>query len=191
MIDAFIRTSFTMDIAATQWINGLSGHAAVLDAAMAALSTAGIPALIALTAIRWWSPSDRPAARHACLAAGLSFLGGLAVNQLVLLFVHRVRPYDAGITQLLIAPSADWSFPSDHATAAAAIVAALWLKGLRRYALLLVVPAALICFSRVFLGIHYVSDILGGALTGAFAAAAVCWMFRDTLWINRALVRIL
>jgi undecaprenyl-diphosphatase len=180
-----------MDAAATQWINRLSGHSAVMDAAMAALSAAGIPALIALTAIRWWSTPAGQASRHACLAAGLSFLAGLAVNQLVLLFVHRIRPYDAGLTHLLIAPSADWSFPSDHATAAAAIVAALWLKGLRRYALLLAVPAALICFSRVFLGIHYVSDILGGALTGAAAAAAVCWMFRETHWINRALVRIL
>ena len=36
--------------------------------------------------------------RHVLLAAGFSFLLGLAINRLVLLFIHRVRPYDSGVT---------------------------------------------------------------------------------------------
>lgn len=42
---------------------------------------------------------------------GLSFLLGLALNQLILLFVHRMRPYGGGVTHLLISPSPD---PSSH-----------------------------------------------------------------------------
>lgn len=180
-----------MDLSITQWINAVAGHHAWLDAVMIVVSAMGVPALVLLVAIRWWSRADRPGARHASIAAGLSFLAGLGANQLILLWVHRIRPYDAGVTHLIIAPSADWSFPSDHATAAATIVAALWLKGSRRYAMLLAIPALLICVSRVFVGIHYASDILGGAATGALAAGAVCWVFRPELWLNRALVRIL
>jgi len=50
------------------------------------------------------------------LTASFSFLLGLALNQLILLFVHRIRPYDGGVTNFLIDRSADFSFPSHHAT---------------------------------------------------------------------------
>jgi undecaprenyl-diphosphatase len=70
-------------------------------------------------------------------------------------------------------------------------VAALWFKGARRYAMLLAMPALLICASRVFVGIHYATDILGGILTGTMAAATVCWAFRKELWLNRVLVQFL
>ena len=43
-----------------------------------------------------------------------TFLLGLALNQVILVFVHRARPYDDGVTNLLIARSADFSFPSFH-----------------------------------------------------------------------------
>ena len=45
--------------------------------------------------------------------------------------MHRIRPYDAGLTHLIVAPSFDWSFPSDHATAAFAIVAGIEEAGLK------------------------------------------------------------
>src|SRR5262249_1926564 len=46
-------------------------------------------------------------------------------------FVHRLRPYDAGVTHLLIAPSHDPSFPSDHSTAVFSIAFAYLLPGCR------------------------------------------------------------
>jgi undecaprenyl-diphosphatase len=180
-----------MDHALTQWINALAGRDGWLDALMIGASTAGIPAMVLLVVLSWWARQDRPAMRHACLAAGLSFLAALGANQVLLLWVHRIRPYDAGVSHVIVAPSVDWSFPSDHATAAAAIVAALWLKGMRRSAMLLAIPGLLICVSRVFVGTHYVSDILGGATTGVLAAAAVCRAFRKDQWISRFLAGIL
>lgn len=66
--------------------------------------------------------------RHVLVATGLSPLLGLALNQLILLVVHRMQPYDGGVTHLLIARSADFSFPSDHATAVFAIAAAFLLQ---------------------------------------------------------------
>jgi hypothetical protein len=97
------------------------------------------------------------------LRAWLSFLLGLAINQVILLLVHRIRPYDAGISHLLIALSADPSFPSDHATATFAIAAAFLLHGMRRVGFWFLAAALLVTVSRVYIGTHYVSDAWGSA----------------------------
>src|SRR4051812_46706201 len=110
-----------LDLAITQAINGLSEKSTILDFLMISVSAIGVFALVLAVAGQWWRASNREHLRHVLLAAGLSFLLGLAVNQLILMLVHRVRPYDAGVTHLLIARSADPSFPSDHATATVAI----------------------------------------------------------------------
>ena len=145
----------------------------------------GVPLLVVIVVAQWWSTIDRTHVRHACIAAGLSFLIGLGLNQLVLLFVHRVRPYDAGVSHLIISKSADWSFPSDHATASIAIVAAFALHRLPRRALLFGLPALLTCWSRIFVGTHYLTDVLGGGFTGAVAATIVWIFYREGSRLDR------
>ncbi len=149
-----------MDQAITQWINSLASSTALLDSVMIMATTVGVPLLVALVVAQWWSKIDRTHVRHTCIAAGLSFLIGLGLNQIILLFVHRVRPYDAGVSHLIVSKSPDWSFPSDHATASIAIVAAFALHGLPRRTLLFGLLALLICWSRLCR--HPLSDL--GAL---------------------------
>jgi undecaprenyl-diphosphatase len=155
---------YALDIAVTGWLNSIAGRNATLDFLMVSISTVGVPILLFAVIVQWWFPRPAPSTRHVLLAAGFSFLLGLAINQFVLLFVHRLRPYDSGITHLLIAPSADYSFPSDHATASFAIAATFILHRMRRCGLAFAIAALLIIFSRVYVGTHYVSDVLGGAL---------------------------
>src|SRR5260221_4770867 len=121
-----------MDQAITKWINSLAGSNVLLDSDMIAVTNVGVPLLVALVVAQWWSKIERTHVRHTCIAAGLSFLIGLGLNQIILLFVHRVRPYDAGISHLIISKSTDWSFPSDHTTASIAVVATFALHGLAR-----------------------------------------------------------
>src|SRR3546814_11007049 len=78
------------------------------------------------------------------------------LNQLILLLVNRVRPYDVGVSHLLIGPSADPSFPSDHATATIAIAAAFFVHRAWRPAAGYFAAALLIMLSRVYIGTHYV-----------------------------------
>ena len=113
-----------MDASLTHWINSAAGVSPLLDRMVIAISQIGVPLMVLAVVLQWWSRTDRYHVRHAALCAGLSFLLGLAINQFILLFIHRVRPYEAGVTHLLIPPTVDWSFPSDHATASLAIVAA-------------------------------------------------------------------
>ncbi|RWA69945.1 MAG: phosphatase PAP2 family protein [Mesorhizobium sp.] len=168
-----------MDASLTHWISSAAGISPLLDRTMIAISQIGVPLMVLAVAVQWWSKADRYHVRHACLSAGLSFLLGLAINQAILLFVHRIRPYDAGVTHLLIAPSADWSFPSDHATASMAIVAAFAMQALQRRTLVLFAAALLICWSRLHIGVHYAGDVVGGAVTGLAAALAVRLSYRE------------
>src|SRR6266404_441652 len=137
-----------MDQAITQWINSLAGTNALLDSFMIGATKAGAPLLVALVVVQWWSEIDRTHVRHTCIAAGLSFLIGLGLNQIILRFVHRVRPYDAGVSHLIISKSPDWSFPSDHATASIAIAVAFAVHGLPRRTLPFGLLALLICWSH-------------------------------------------
>jgi membrane-associated phospholipid phosphatase len=180
-----------MDAALTHWINTAAGASPLLDRAMITISQIGVPLMVLAVALQWWSRVDRYHVRHAALSAGLSFLLGLAINQVILLFIHRVRPYDAGVTHLLIAPSADWSFPSDHATASMAIVAAFAMQALPRRTLVLFVMAVLICWSRLHIGIHYVGDVAGGAVTGVAAALAVRLAYRENSRLDTLATRLL
>jgi undecaprenyl-diphosphatase len=165
-----------LDTSITQWINGFAGQSAVLDQLIIDITNFGVPMMVLLVVMQWWVASPRPAARQNALKAGLTFLLGLGLAQVMLLFIHRMRPYDASISHLIVAPTVDWSFPSDHAIASFGIAFAYALSGFRRAALIYFGLALLVCFSRIFVGMHYVSDVLGGALV-AFAAAIVVKRF--------------
>ena len=180
-----------MDQSITQWVNSFAGSNYALDRIMIAASQFGVPLLILLVALQWWSRREPLSIRHTCVAAGLSFLIGLGLNQIILLFVHRVRPYDAGLTHLIVSRSGDWSFPSDHATASLAIATAFLLHRVWRRAFVFLACALLICVSRVYIGTHYASDVLGGAVTGIAAAVVVSSLYWEGTWADRFITGIL
>lgn len=100
-------------------------------------------------------------------------LGYLTANLVLKNLVMRVRPYEAvaGL-QSLIGPMRDSSFPSGHTTSSIA-AGIVMLKGTPRY---LGVPffvlAVLIAASRLYLGVHYPTDVLAGVVIGLLAAFA-------------------
>lgn len=180
-----------LDAALTQAINAWAGQSPLIDRLMVWTSAIGVPLLVAAVALQWWQGNNKPHTRHILLATGFSFLLGLAINQLILLFVQRARPYDAGVTCLLIERSADFSFPSDHATATVAIAAAFLIHGMPRRGALFLAAAMLMVFSRVYVGTHYASDVLGGAITGIIAASLVRPVYQRDTRIDRPMTTIL
>jgi undecaprenyl-diphosphatase len=114
--------------------------------------------------------------RRASLAAVLSACLGLAVGKLISELVDRARPFvaDPHGVHLFTAHAADPGFPSDHATAAFAIAAAIFLRK-RGWGIAALVAATVLSIGRVALGVHYPSDVLAGAALGS-AAALVLWV---------------
>ena len=80
--------------------------------------------------------------------------------------IDRARPYTAlANVHVLLDRSADFSFPSDHATATSAIAAGIYLVN-RRLGILAGIGALLMAFARVYAGVHYPSDVLAGLALG-------------------------
>lgn len=82
----------------------------------------------------------------------------------------RIRPCDINMSiQILIPRPNDFSFPSGHTAASFAAVAALMMAGEQKLWKPALALAALIAFSRLYLYVHYPTDILGGMIVGSVA----------------------
>lgn len=100
-------------------------------------------------------------------------------NLLLKPLVARVRPCDILTeVQLLIPHPDDFSFPSGHTAASFASVTALWLAGKKQWAMAALPVGVLIAFSRMYLCVHYPTDILGGVILGAACGWAGAWLVK-------------
>jgi membrane-associated phospholipid phosphatase len=97
------------------------------------------------------------------VVAGLLGPISIGLNFIVKVIVRRPRPVLEGLPPLGRAPSS-LSFPSAHATSSFACATAM--TRIAPEAAILFVLAAAIASCRTYLGMHYPSDVLGGALLG-------------------------
>jgi undecaprenyl-diphosphatase len=77
--------------------------------------------------------------------------------------------------KLFLPPPTCGSFPSGHTAASFGFFFALILAG-HPWAAYVGAWALLVSFSRLYLGVHYLSDILGGVIVGAISAAAIWYL---------------
>ncbi|GAA4378560.1 phosphatase PAP2 family protein [Agromyces bauzanensis] len=134
------------------------------------VSSVIVPAIIVVGLLLWRRPWAAGFFVAAIAASGL-------VTRVLKVLVGRVRPED-----ILVSPDFG-SFPSGHASNAAVIATALGLILLRTW--VWVAGAAytlLMMASRMYLGAHWVSDVVGGMLVGAGAALIVWAPFAEKLY---------
>ncbi len=110
--------------------------------------------------------------------AGMAAMLGLVINLLIVNvwlknMVDRTRPYYVveGLNCLL-PPQWDSSFPSGHTSHAFVMVVVIWSTLKRKYGVIALVMAILIAFSRLYLGVHYPSDVLAGVVIGILSGLA-------------------
>ncbi|MEU8848552.1 phosphatase PAP2 family protein [Streptomyces sp. NPDC048564] len=132
-------------------------------------------AMVLLVVWCWWSVrrrGDEDAASSvaalvwAPLAAGIAVL----VNVPIRGFVERPRPFrDHQGLEVLVTGKTDYSFVSDHATIAMALGVGLFVAN-RKFGLAGIALALLEGFCRVYMGVHYPTDVIGGFALGTAVA---------------------
>jgi Membrane-associated phospholipid phosphatase len=117
--------------------------------------------------------------RQMGLVALISVLMCYIINNILLKnCIARPRPFEV-LThlQVLIHKPTDYSFPSGHAASSFAAAGAFYFYGSRKWGGLAFVLAALIGFSRLYLGVHYPTDVLFGAMIGLLISFLTCKIF--------------
>jgi membrane-associated phospholipid phosphatase len=158
-----------LDVAVARW---LEAHGSELgESIFARVSWLGAPVLTGVVVIAVLTF----AARRDWLRAGAIALtagGGVALNDALKMLFHRGRPETA--SEFITRPS--WSFPSGHAMDSLigfGFLALLLLERTTdRRARTAIVAATVVLvgaigFSRLYLGVHYLSDVVGGFVAGA------------------------
>ena len=148
----------------------------ILDQTMPFITKLGNSGLIWIVAALVFLASKKYRTDGLLLVISL-LLCGLIGNIILKPLIARIRPFDVNTAiQLLIARPIDFSFPSGHAmssfAAATVIFHANSSMGIAAFIL-----AALIAFSRLYLYVHYPSDIIAGILIGVFISTATIYIF--------------
>lgn len=146
----------------------------VLDPVMTAITHLGDVGLIWLlmaVALLFFKKTRKCGA-----AMGLALLLSLLINDNILkVLIERPRPFSADLPGWwkeqfiypgLITKPHDFSFPSGHTSSSFAAATVLLLSVKKRFGIPAVVLAALIAFSRIYLHVHYCTDVLAGMVVG-------------------------
>ena len=166
-------------------------HCGFLDAVMPVITALGNGGIfwIALAVVMIIIPKYRKAG----LSMGLALLMGLLVCNVTLKpLVARIRPYDYQWAQfgktvsLLIAAPHDYSFPSGHTIASFEGATALLLHD-RKLGIPAMALAVLIAFSRLYLYVHYPTDVLASVVLGVGFAFLGSFLVKQgfRLWEQR------
>lgn len=107
-------------------------------------------------------------------------LAGVVSKLIIGEVVMRPRPCDVNPQMPLLIPRPfGTSFPSGHTTAAFATLAVLAVFRMPKgFVISVAVLAVLVAFSRMYLFVHYPSDVLVGAVLGAIIGFACAWVLR-------------
>ena len=152
-----------IELSILDWLQ--TARCGFLDAVMPIITTLGDSGIIwiLLTLVLLCIPRYRRTGLTMACALALDVV---CCNLLLKPLVARVRPFDANpLVELIVGRPTDWSFPSGHTAASFASTAALYASGEPLW-----IPAAvlsvLIAFSRLYLYVHYPTDVLAGLVLG-------------------------
>ena len=176
-----ISSIYDFDFAVNDWI---AAHLTVdwLDPIMRVITYLGDGGIfwIAVAAILLFIPKYRKAG----LSMGIALLMGLLLCNLTLKpLVARIRPYDyqlehfGKVIPLLISAPHDFSFPSGHTIASFEAATALLLHN-KKLGIPAMVLAALVAFSRLYLYVHYPTDVITSILLGVGLAFLGTWLVK-------------
>ncbi|MDD4185001.1 MAG: phosphatase PAP2 family protein [Candidatus Izemoplasmatales bacterium] len=112
-------------------------------------------------------------------ALGITVFVSLVVNSIIKVIVQRPRPFlvDEAITNIRPQTAGGFSFPSGHTQGAATVFGglAIWIRK-RLFSIIVGVIIVMVALSRMYLGVHYLSDVVVGALLALGISYAFYWL---------------
>jgi len=149
------------------------------------LMTAAILAAACAALFRRFSEARRPLWEMAIFSISSALVARLGVTELIRFFYNRPRPFEiVELGHKLLEHSSGGSFPSGHAAFVFALAAAVWAY-YPRLGILFLLSAFLVGLSRIAAGVHWPSDILGGALVGIGTAWLLSFIFKNLLPLRK------
>ncbi len=160
----------TVDTQILFFLNGLAGRSPVLDGIIVFFASylAYILVIVLIAFLFFSAYSRREKIEIFLVVFASGVIARLGITELIRYFYHRPRPFDALPVHQLFTDTA-WSFPSGHATFFFALSMALYFYN-KRWGIVFLIATGLITMSRIIAGVHYPSDILGGAAIGVLCA---------------------
>ncbi len=178
------------DISLFRTINNVAGQWPVLDW-LGVFFAEHIQYIVgAMLVVLWFWPKDQRDKNRITISVALvsAVVSRFVITSGIRLFYHHPRPYVVltDVHRLIDGnPSeAMASFPSGHAAFFFALAMAVWLFG-RRLGWVLFTIALSMGVARVFVGVHWPSDIVGGALVGIAVAWSIDRLLRATSILRR------
>jgi undecaprenyl-diphosphatase len=167
----------SLDHSVFHFINSIAGRNSYLDwVARVGADDHIVPVALALLVLATLLIARKHAGREKALLSVICALAASAVSMIILFALNnaffRPRPFTSQAVHLLFYHNTDSAFPSNAATLAFAMAVGIFLYW-RKLGILMLVLAAYISLARVFVGIHYPLDVVGGLLLGGGSAVAV------------------
>lgn len=152
-------------------INDFVGTAPLVDwMARALVNDHAVPTAMSLVAVGLWfagaTPEERARNQRTVVFIALALLFSNALIKNLSYVYFRPRPFATEEVKLLFYRPSVSSFPSIPAEVAFCFAAGAWYAN-KRVGRIMFALAALYALARVYAGVHYPSDILGGAAIGA------------------------
>lgn len=105
-------------------------------------------------------------------------LGTLVTNIILKNLVGRLRPYQVLETlETLTRLPHDSSFPSGHTCAAFTVAGVIFFCCSRKIGIPALIFASFVGISRLYLGVHFLTDVLGGAMIGIIVSYIACFLW--------------
>jgi undecaprenyl-diphosphatase len=148
----------------------------ILDSTMPFITRLGSGGLVWIAAALFFLASKKY--RTDGLLLIISLLLSVLIGDIILKpLIARIRPFDVNTAvQLLIAKPTDFSFPSGHSMSSFAAAVVIFHTN-NKMGIAAFILAALIAFSRLYLYVHYPSDIIGGILIGVLISITTINIF--------------
>lgn len=134
--------------------------------------------------------------RKRFLLFGGTLAGGLIVNLILKHIIVRLRPYVAYESIMQLGSGSGYSFPSSHAVCVSILAVFLcyfvFLKSDKKLTRALTIVFAsiaifMVCLSRMYLGLHFFTDVMAGAVVGMLIAIVMIVLYEKVLdkWISK------